>query len=74
MIEMGRLSNQILDLVRQIPGTEYARLMGEPDERVWIEVNADRLADLGLGIGALANQVRQADINGVSGLYARSQN
>ena len=50
MIEMGRLSNQILDLVRQIPGTEYARLMGEPDERVWIEVNADRLADLGLGM------------------------
>ena len=73
MIEMGRLSNQILDLVRQIPGTEYARLMGEPDERVWIEVNADRLADLGLGIGALANQVRQADINGASGVLRQGE-
>ena len=73
MIEMGRLSNQILDLVRQIPGTEYARLMGEPDERVWIEVNADRLPDLGLGMGALANQVRQADINGASGVLRQGE-
>ncbi len=58
---LSRLAERLQDRLRSLSGTEFARLYGEPEEEILIEVDPGNLEALGLDIHAVSRAVFEAD-------------
>ena len=58
---LGRLADDLEDMLEGLPGTDDVELYGEPDEEIRVLIDADRLASLGLTPDDLARAIEQAD-------------
>ncbi len=63
-----RLSEDLEDRLRGLPGTESVELYGAPDEEVLVQIDPARLATLGLTAADVSRQVRRTDSKLPSGL------
>ncbi|MFT5277385.1 MAG: multidrug efflux pump, partial [Granulosicoccus sp.] len=46
----GRLASELVDRVRNVPGTELVRLFGEPNEEITVTLDPQALASVGISI------------------------
>ncbi len=58
---LRRVAESLEDELRSLPGTDSVELFGEPDEEIRVEVDATELAQLGLTIPAISQQVAASD-------------
>ena len=58
---LRRLTEDLEDRLRLIPGTEDVDLFGAPDEEIRVLIDTDRLASLGLDAADVARALRGAD-------------
>ncbi|MEM9628731.1 MAG: efflux RND transporter permease subunit [Pseudomonadota bacterium] len=58
---LNRYAELLQDRLRGVPGTELVRLFGEAEEEVRVEIEARRLASLGLTVADVAAAIRRAD-------------
>ncbi len=65
---LRRLAEGLEDELRSIKGTEKVELFGEPDEEITVEVDAARLASMGLTISDVSRQIGQSDSKVSAGL------
>ena len=70
---MNRLSEDLADRLRGIPGTEYVRLFGEPDEEITVTMDSGEVAALGLTAAALSTVTAQADSKQPAGVLRTGQ-
>ncbi len=70
---MNRLSEELADRLRGIPGTEYVRLFGEPEEEITVTVDSGEVAALGLTASALSTVTAQADSKQPAGVLRTGQ-
>ncbi|MGD1712808.1 efflux RND transporter permease subunit [Dapis sp. BLCC M172] len=68
-----RLSKSLKDKLLALPGTEKVAKIGNPQEEVLVEIDAAKLASLGLTAQQLSAQIQQSDAKVSSGLF-RSKN
>ncbi len=71
---LGRLAEDLEDVIRAVPGTESTELFGAPDEEIRVEVDAARLASLGLSAEALAADLARGDAKVPSGRLLSENN
>ncbi|MEM9417610.1 MAG: efflux RND transporter permease subunit [Planctomycetota bacterium] len=64
---MARLADELSDQLRNLPGTELVRIYGEPQEEILVEVDRDELAEAGIDVGRLSQQIGSADTKRPSG-------
>ena len=58
---LGRLAEDLEDALRAVPGTESTEVFGDPEEEIRVDVDAARLASLGLTPAGLAADLARAD-------------
>ncbi|MDC0935928.1 efflux RND transporter permease subunit [Pirellulales bacterium] len=58
---LRRLAEGLEDKFRRIEGTENVELFGEPDEEITVEIDAPRLASMGLTVSDVSRQISQSD-------------
>ena len=58
---MYRLSEQLADSLRALPGTELVRFYGEPQQEITVEIDPDTLVQMGLTADDVASLVAGAD-------------
>ena len=58
---LRRLAEELEDNLRSLPGTQNTKLVDDPQEEILVEVDASRLADLGLTAAGLARIIAQSD-------------
>ncbi|MEO0477887.1 MAG: efflux RND transporter permease subunit [Planctomycetota bacterium] len=58
---LGRLGEELADILRSIAGTREADVFGEPEEIVLVEVSPSKLATYGLDFDDVANALRGGD-------------
>lgn len=66
---LGRLAEELEDELRAVPGTEETERFGAPEEEILVEVDAARLAALGLPVARVSDAVRGADVRTPSGQW-----
>jgi len=64
---LRRNAEQLEDLLLGVPGTEKTEVYGDPEEEIVVEVQADRLATLGLTAQDIAAQLRASDAKVTAG-------
>ncbi len=64
---MGRLSDELADVLRNLPGTQEVFQQGRVEEELVVEVDPLRLAQLGLDPTALASRIAGADSKSAAG-------
>ncbi|MFT6328522.1 MAG: multidrug efflux pump subunit AcrB [Bermanella sp.] len=69
----GRLASELVDRVRNVPGTELVRLYGNPIEEVVVALDPQALASVGLSIGQVSERIRTADSKLPAGILRTSQ-
>ena len=69
----GRLASELVDRVRNVPGTELVRLYGNPIEEVVVALDPQALAAVGLSIGQVSERIRTADSKLPAGILRTSQ-
>lgn len=57
----GRLASELVDRVRNVPGTELVRLYGHPIEEIVVALDPQALAAAGLSIAQVSERIRSAD-------------
>jgi multidrug efflux pump len=57
----GRLASELVDRLRNVPGTELVRLYGNPIEEVLVAIDPQALASVGLSISQVSERIRAAD-------------
>jgi multidrug efflux pump subunit AcrB len=65
---LRRLAEGLEDELRSIKGTENVELFGEPDEEITAEIDAVRLASMGLTVSDVSRQIDQSDSKVSAGL------
>lgn len=65
---LRRLAEGLEDEIRSIKGTDNVELFGEPDEEITVEIDAVRLASMGLTVGDVSRQIDQSDSKVSAGL------
>jgi multidrug efflux pump subunit AcrB len=65
---LRRLAEGLEDQLRSIKGTDNVELFGEPDEEITVEIDAVRLAAMGLTVGDVSRQIDQSDSKVSAGL------
>ncbi|MGK7919068.1 MAG: efflux RND transporter permease subunit [Trichodesmium sp.] len=70
---LTRLSELLKDELLALPGTEKVAEIGNPQEEIVVEIDAARLASIGLTTQQLSAQIQQSDAKVSSGLF-RGQN
>lgn len=65
---LRRLAEGLEDELRGIQGTENVELFGEPEEEITVEVDAARLASMGLTVRDVSRQIGQSDAKVSAGL------
>lgn len=58
---LNRYAELMQDRLRGVSGTELVRLFGEAEEEIRVEIEARRLASLGLTVRDVADAIRRAD-------------
>jgi multidrug efflux pump subunit AcrB len=58
---LGRLSEEVADRLRSVPGTSDVEIHGEPDEEVLVDLDPGRAAALGLDATSLAAALLRRD-------------
>lgn len=58
---LKRLSQDLADRLRSVPGTEVVRLFGDPDEEISVTIDPAHLANLGLQAASVTQALQQAD-------------
>lgn len=64
---LKRLADKVRDDIANLPGGELAVLQGTLDEQVNIEVSEEALRRYNLGLGDVANAIRQSSLNSSGG-------
>ena len=59
---LGRQAENLADILRNVPGTDLVRVYGAPDEQILVEVNPQKMADLGIAIPEISRALRAADV------------
>ena len=70
---LNRLSEDLADRLRTVPGTEMVRLFGAPDEQLTVLVDHEELNALGLDVAAVARLVAEADSKHPAGVLRGSR-
>jgi len=69
---LRRLAEGLEEELRRIEGTENVELFGEPDEEITVEIDAVRLASMGLTVSDVSRQIGQSDSKVSAGLMRNS--
>ena len=69
----GRLASELVDRVRNVPGTELVRLYGHPIEEVTVALDPQALAAAGLSIAQVSERIRSADSKLPAGVLRTDQ-
>jgi len=69
----GRLASELVDRLRNVPGTELVRLYGNPIEEVVVALDPQALASVGLSIGQVSERIRTADSKLPAGILRTEQ-
>lgn len=64
---LGRFAKDLEDRIRKISGTEDVEQFGRPDEEIVVEIDQDRLANVGLSAGDVASAIRRDDARNATG-------
>lgn len=64
---MGRLAEELQDVLQALPWTEQVDLFGERREEIVVEIRPDQLATLGLSVVQVADQLRASDAKVTAG-------
>ncbi len=64
---LGRLAEELQDMLQAVPGTEQVDLFGERQEEIVVEIRPDQLATLGLSVTQIADQLRASDAKVTAG-------
>jgi multidrug efflux pump subunit AcrB len=70
---IGRLAEELSDRLRQLDGTELARLYGEPAEEIRVVVDEDELTAMGLTTAQVAAAARASDSKVAAGIVRGSR-
>ncbi|MGB3672643.1 MAG: efflux RND transporter permease subunit [Phormidesmis sp.] len=70
---LGRFAEELALQMRAIDGTKEATMFGNPTEEIVVEVDAPRLAALGLSAQALANRIDTSDAKVSAGQLRSAQ-
>lgn len=57
----GRMSQELADRLRNVPGTELVLLYGEPEEEVTVTLNTQQLALTGMSLQQVSQRIQNAD-------------
>lgn len=71
---LRRLTEQLEERLRAIPGTEVIDTFGDPDEEIVVEVDTARLAGFGLTVEDIARQIGASDSKMSAGLLRGNVN
>ncbi len=71
---LRRQAETLQDQLRQIPGTETIDLFGEPEEEIIVEIQPEKLAQLGLTPQQLAQQIQFSDAKVTAGQLRSPEN
>ncbi len=69
----GRLASELVDRVRNVPGTELVRLFGEPNEEITVTLDPQALASVGISIAQVSERIRSADSKLPAGVLRTDQ-
>jgi multidrug efflux pump len=69
----GRLANELVDRLRNVPGTELVRLYGNPIEEVLVAIDPQVLASAGLSLSQVSERIRTADSKLPAGILRTGQ-
>jgi multidrug efflux pump subunit AcrB len=70
---LARLTEELEERLRRLPGTESVELYGRPHEEIVVEADAALMASLGLTASAVSQQIRQSDSKVPSGLLRNAE-
>ncbi len=70
---LRRQAEWLEDRLRAVPGTEDVDLFGDPDEEVVVEIEAARLAAMGLTAADIAEQLQASDAKVAAGQFRGAQ-
>ncbi len=65
---LNRTAEELADRMRNLPGTDLVRIFGQPQEEITIELNRNRLTELGLAPAQVANRIADADSKVAAGM------
>ncbi|MEM9533473.1 MAG: efflux RND transporter permease subunit [Pseudomonadota bacterium] len=71
---LGRYAEELDTRVRGVPGTDLARLYGQPTEEILIEIDGPRLTALGLSPQQVAEAVARSDAKVAAGALTNGAN
>ncbi|MEP4890465.1 MAG: efflux RND transporter permease subunit [Aliiglaciecola sp.] len=58
---LSRMSDEVADRLRNVPGTELVRIYGELDEEIVVEVDPHKLSSVGLTVPQVSQLIANAD-------------
>jgi multidrug efflux pump subunit AcrB len=64
---LRRLTEELEDQIKSIPGTEEIDTFGDPDEEIVVQVNVEKLAALGLSVEDISRQISASDAKVAAG-------
>ncbi len=64
---LGRYAEELSDVIRRVPGTNFVRTYGLANEEVVVEVDPDQLSALGMTSAQLAGIIHRSDAKVVAG-------
>ena len=71
---LRRLTKELEDKLRFIPGTEKVEFFGDPDEEIVVEISPSELASLNLTAQDLSQQIRASDAKVAAGQLRSNRN
>jgi multidrug efflux pump subunit AcrB len=71
---LRRLSEELKDQLRYIPGTTKVEMFGDPNEEIIVEIRPSDLASLGLTVPELSRQILSSDAKVAAGQLRSSNN
>lgn len=66
---LRRLAKDFEDVLRGVRGTSKVRVVGDPNEEILVEIEAEKLATLGLTARDVAEQIRASDAKVSAGVF-----
>lgn len=67
LLILGRLAEGLEDALRSLPGTDRVERFGNPDEEIRVAITASELAQLGLTVQGLSQQIAASDAKVAAG-------
>ncbi len=70
---LSRMSEEVADRLRNVPGTELVRVFGQLEEEINVSVDPQKLASAGLSIAQVSRAISQADPKVPAGVVRTDQ-